>query len=61
MSDRPASLKFPIPIVLCPRCASRMRLATILPDAQGRDRMTFSCGCGFTYQQSTAAAAERSL
>lgn len=38
-----------------------MRLTTILPDRQDRDRMTFSCDCGFDYQQSTSVTAERSL
>jgi len=38
-----------------------MRLATILPDGQDRDRMTFSCDCGFDYQQSSMVAAERML
>ncbi|HET9617080.1 MAG TPA: hypothetical protein VFP74_07900 [Pseudolabrys sp.] len=61
MSARPADLKFPIPTVHCPRCGSRMRLSTILPDGQDRDRMTFSCDCGFDYQQSSTAAAERML
>jgi hypothetical protein len=38
-----------------------MRRTTILPDGQDRDRMTFSCECGFDYQQSAAATAERTL
>jgi len=38
-----------------------MRLTTILPARQDRDRMTFSCGCGFDYQQSASVAAERML
>jgi hypothetical protein len=38
-----------------------MRLATILPDGQDCDRMTFSCDCGFDYQQSSTVAAERML
>lgn len=50
MSAHQAAAKFPIPTVLCPRCGHRMRLATILPDGQDRDRMTFSCDCGFDYQ-----------
>lgn len=61
MNARPADLKFPIPTVVCPRCGSRMRLATILPDGQNRDRMTFSCDCGFDYQQSSTVATERML
>jgi hypothetical protein len=61
VSARAANLKFPIPTVLCPHCGSRMRLATILPDGQGRDRMTFSCDCGFDYQQSSTVATERML
>ncbi|MGN6570690.1 MAG: hypothetical protein ACTHLO_04670 [Pseudolabrys sp.] len=61
MSARQASPKFPIPAVQCPRCGSPMRLTTILPDAHGRDRMTFSCQCGFDYQQSSTVAAERML
>ena len=61
MSARQAVLRFPIPTVLCPRCGSRMRLATILPDREDRDRMTFSCDCGFDYQQSSTVAAERML
>jgi hypothetical protein len=61
VSERPASLKATIPTVHCPRCAGRMRLATILPDGQGRDRMTFSCNCGFDYQQSSTGSPERML
>ena len=61
MNARQAVLKFPIPTVVCPRCGSHMRLDTILPDGQGRDRMTFSCECGFDYQQSAMTAAERML
>jgi hypothetical protein len=38
-----------------------MRLSTILPDRQNRDRMTFTCTCGFDYQQSATVAAERML
>ena len=61
MSACQAAAKFPIPTVHCPRCGSRMRLATILPDGQDCDRMTFSCDCGFDYQQSSMVAAERML
>lgn len=50
-----------IPIIVCPRCGSRMRLSTIVPDGHERDRMTFSCECGFDYQQSAAVTAARAF
>ena len=46
-----------IPIVLCPKCAKRMRFATFEPTTRDdRYRMTFDCDCGFKYQLSDAAA-----
>ncbi|MEJ2432245.1 MAG: hypothetical protein P8Y53_03435 [Pseudolabrys sp.] len=50
-----------LPIILCPVCVKPMRLSTIIPEHDNRERMTFACDCGFTYQQSEAVAAERKL
>jgi hypothetical protein len=50
-----------LPIVLCPACGKHMRLSTIMPEEDHRERMTFVCDCGFNYRQSQAVTAERSL
>lgn len=43
-----------IPRVQCPRCGSIMRLAQIEPEPKTSriQRVTFDCGCGFTYRMS---------
>jgi hypothetical protein len=61
MTVRPAIASFAIPIITCPRCSHHMRLSTIMPDRDERERMTFTCQCGFDYQQSAAVLAERTL
>src|SRR4051812_36579124 len=40
-----------IPIITCPSCGSHLRLSTIMPDGDHRERMTFACACGFDYRQ----------
>lgn len=41
-----------IPRIQCPRCGAIMRLAKIEPDLNTCHvhRITFDCGCGFTYR-----------
>lgn len=53
--------KRPLPIITCPSCGKHMRLRTIEPEPDNRDRMTFECDCGFDYHQSASATGERSL
>ena len=51
-----------IPKIVCPCCGSRMRLATVEPETiDNRERMTFTCGCGFDYRQSHAVLIEQTL
>ncbi len=51
-----------IPKIVCPCCGSRMRLATVEPEAiHNRERMTFTCDCGFDYRQSHAVMIEQTL
>jgi hypothetical protein len=51
-----------IPRVLCPRCGTLMRLATVEPEqTENRERMTFACDCGFDYRQSHAVFIERTM
>ena len=50
-----------LPIIICPSCGKRMRLSTIMPEEDHRERMTFVCECGFDYRQSQAVTAERGL
>jgi transposase-like protein len=38
-----------VPAITCPSCGSDMRLATIIPESDHRDRMRFECTCGFDY------------
>jgi hypothetical protein len=38
-----------------------MRLSTIIPEEDHRERMTFVCECGFDYRQSHTVTAERSV
>lgn len=47
-----------IPRVLCPRCASTMRLAEVTSE-EDRERMKFDCACGFEYQMSSRVQSER--
>jgi hypothetical protein len=50
-----------LPIIMCPACGKHLTLASIVPETDNRQRMTFTCICGFDYRQSSAATAERSL
>ena len=50
-----------LPIIICPSCGKRMRLSTIMPEEDYRERMTFVCECGFDYRQSQPVTAERGL
>ena len=50
-----------LPIIMCPVCGQHMRLTTIVPEDNKRQRMSFACGCGFDYHQSEAVASERDL
>ena len=59
---QPTLADLTIPKIMCPRCRSRMRLATVEPDAApNRERMTFACGCGFDYRMSHAVMIEQTL
>ena len=52
---QPTIADLTIPKIMCPRCGSRMRLSAIEPEpTRDRERMIFSCGCGFDYRQSGA-------
>jgi hypothetical protein len=51
----------PVPVITCPSCGSHMRLATITPEKDHRDRLTFACDCGFDYTQLAPATGERGL
>jgi hypothetical protein len=48
-----------IPRVMCPRCATAMRLAEIVPDIDDREITKFECDCGFTYAMSPFARDEK--
>ena len=51
-----------IPKIVCPRCGTRMRLTTVEPeDIDNRERMTFTCDCGFDYRQSHTVMIEQTL
>jgi len=50
-----------IPRVRCPKCATDMRLAEIVPDMNDRDVIKFDCRCGFTYAMSSLAREEGRL
>jgi RNase P subunit RPR2 len=50
-----------LPIITCPSCGKHMRLSTILPEEDHRERMTFTCECGVDYRQSHAVTLERGL
>lgn len=40
-----------IPEIICPQCARRMRLATIMPGGtDNQDRLAFDCECGFDFK-----------
>lgn len=39
-----------IPRILCPRCGTRMRLASAETASRDGDKMIFDCKCGFEYQ-----------
>ena len=59
---QPTLADLTIPQILCPRCGSRMRLTTVEPEAiNNRERMTFTCDCGFDYRQSHAVMIDRTL
>ena len=47
-----------IPRVMCPRCASAMRLAQVISEENGQ-QMKFDCSCGFEYQMSTRVRDEQ--
>jgi hypothetical protein len=62
MMTAPTLADLTIPKIVCPRCGTRMRLATVEPEAvDNRQRMTFTCDCGFDYRQSHAVMIERTL
>ena len=58
MATRTNSNQSPLPIITCPVCGQRMRLSTIMPENEYRERMTFVCECGFDYRQANAIRAE---
>jgi lysyl-tRNA synthetase class I len=39
-----------IPLVLCPRCGTHMRLAQVTPREEGVQFIAYDCSCGFEYQ-----------
>ena len=62
MMTTPTLADLTIPRITCPRCASRMRLSTVEPERNdNRERVTFTCDCGFDYRQSRAIVIERTL
>ena len=62
MMTAPTLADLTIPKIACPSCGSRMRLATVEPEAiDNRQRMTFTCGCGFDHRQSHAVMIEQTL
>jgi hypothetical protein len=51
-SARKNELQSPVPEVVCPRCRSIMRLATIEPMVNsGDNRMLFECSCGVAFRR----------
>jgi hypothetical protein len=48
-----------VPIITCPECGGHLRLTTIMPEPERRQRMTFSCSCGFDYRQSSSLKRRR--
>lgn len=61
-NDRPKSRQrrlAGLPTIMCPVCGEHMRLSTIIPEEDNRQRMTFVCDCGFEYRQSEAVSGER--
>ena len=62
MMTAPTLADLTIPRITCPRCASRMRLSTVEPEpTKNRERLTFTCDCGFNYRQSHAVVIEQTL
>src|SRR6516162_5746887 len=61
MATRTNSNQSPLPIITCPVCGQRMRLSTIMPEDEYRERMTFVCECGFDYRHANAVRAERGM
>jgi hypothetical protein len=62
MMTAPTLADLIIPKIVCPCCGSPMRLATVEPEAiDNRERMTFTCDCGFDYRQSHAVTIEQTL
>ena len=61
MATRTNSNQSPLPIITCPVCGQRMRLSTIMPEDEYRERMTFVCDCGFDYRHANAVRAERGM
>lgn len=62
MEFQPKPADFAIPKIVCPRCDTRMRLATVEPEEiHNRERMTFACDCGFDYRQSHPIMIEQTL
>jgi hypothetical protein len=57
----PFSMHSSIPRVRCPKCATDMRLAEIVPDMNDRDVIKFDCNCGFTYAMSSIVREEEQL
>ena len=52
MQEAETFLRHPaIPRVMCPRCASNMRLAQVFSEEHDQ-QMKFDCSCGFEYQMS---------
>jgi hypothetical protein len=51
----------PIPVVTCPTCGAHMRLSTVEPERDHKEKMTFECACGFDFTQSAPPAGERGL
>lgn len=44
-----------IPRILCPRCATKMRLAQVGPTVDRGEVMKFDCSCGFEYEMAAKA------
>jgi len=62
MNIQPTLARLAIPKITCPCCGGRMRLATVEPEiTDNRQRMTFTCDCGFDYRQSQAVMIEQTL
>jgi hypothetical protein len=56
-TDQQTTPQLSLPIVSCPMCAAKMRLAGAEPNVtDSKLRITFDCKCGFEYRMSERIA-----